>query len=64
MAASVRSKKTKTRSDDLARRIGALTEGLVIDKVLKADSRELAIELADGTRLLVRADGRLDISVT
>jgi hypothetical protein len=48
----------------LARRIGALTEGLVIDKVLKADSRELAIEFADGTRLLVRADGRLDISVT
>jgi hypothetical protein len=64
MAASVRSKKPKTRPDDLARRIGALTEGLVIDKVLKADSRELAIELADGTRLLVRADGRLDISVT
>jgi hypothetical protein len=41
----------------LARRIGALTVGLVLDKVLKADSRELAIEL-------VRADGRLDISVT
>ena len=64
MAASVRSKKPKTRPDDLARRIGALTEGLVIDKVLKADLRELAIEFADGTRLLVRADGRLDISVT
>ena len=64
MAASVRSKKPKPRPDDLARRIGALTEGLVIDKVLKADLRELAIEFADGTRLLVRSDGRLDISVT
>ena len=64
MPGPVRSKKPKSRPDDLARRIGALTEGLVIDKVLKADSRELAIEFADGTRLLVRADGRLDISVT
>jgi hypothetical protein len=64
MAASVRSRKPKSRPDELARRIGALTEGLVLDKVLKADSRELVIEFADGTRLLVRADGRLDISVT
>jgi hypothetical protein len=48
----------------LARRIGALTEGLVLDKVLQADSRELVLEFADGTRLLVRADGRLDISAT
>ena len=48
----------------MARRIGALTEGLVVDKVLKADSRELVIEFADGTRLLVRGDERLDISVT
>jgi hypothetical protein len=48
----------------LARRIGALTEGLVIDKILRADSRELVIELSDGTRLFVRADDRLDISVT
>jgi hypothetical protein len=37
---------------------------LVLDKVPKADSRELVIEFADGTRMLVRADGRLDISVT
>ena len=66
MAASVRSKKTKARPDDLARRIGALTEGLVLQKILKADSQELVIEFADGTRLLVRAEegGRLDISVT
>ena len=64
MAASVRSKKPKSRPDDLARRIGAQTEGLVLDKILKADSRELVIEFADGTRLLIRADGRLDISVT
>ena len=64
MAASVRSKKPRNRPDELARRIGALTEGLVFEKVLKADSRELVIEFADGTRLLVRADERLDISVT
>jgi hypothetical protein len=64
MAASGRSKKPKSRPDDLARRIGALTEGLMLDKIVKADSRELVIEFADGTRLLVRADGRLDISVT
>ena len=64
MPASARSKKPKSRPDDLARRIGALTEGLVLDKILKADSRELVIEFADGTRLLVRADSRLDISVT
>ena len=64
MAASARSKKIKARPDDLARRIAALTEGLVIDKILKADSRELVIELSDGTRLFVRADERLEISVT
>jgi hypothetical protein len=64
MAASVRSKKSKNRASDLARRIGALTEGLVVDKVLKADTHELVIEFADGTRLLVRGDERLDISVT
>jgi hypothetical protein len=64
MSASVRSKKPKSRQDDLARRVGALTQGLVVDKVLKADSRELVIEFADGTRLLVRASDGLDISVT
>jgi hypothetical protein len=64
MAASARSKKPKNRPADTARRIGALTEGLVLNKILKADSRELVLEFADGTRLLVRADGQLDISVT
>ena len=66
MAASVRSKKTKARPDDLARRIGALTEGLVLQKILKADSQELVIEFTDGTRIIVRAEdgGRLDVSVT
>ena len=48
----------------MARRIGALTEGLVLDKIVKADSQELVLEFADGTRLLVRADGRLDVSIT
>jgi hypothetical protein len=64
MSASVRSKKAKARQDDLARRLGALTQGLVVDKVLRADGRELVIEFADGTRLLVRATEGLDISVT
>ena len=58
------SKKPKSRPDDLARRVGALTEGLVLDKVLKAYVRELVLEFTDGTRLFVRADGRLDVSVT
>jgi hypothetical protein len=31
---------------------------------LKADARELVIELSDGTRLIARAEERLDISVT
>ena len=64
MSASVRSKKPKSRQDDLARRLGALTQGLVVDNALKADGRELVIEFADGTRLLVRAADGLDISVT
>jgi hypothetical protein len=64
MGASARSKKAKARPDDFARRIGALIEGLVINKILTADERELVIELSDGTRLFVRADERLAISVT
>jgi hypothetical protein len=64
MTKSARSKKSRGRPDDLARRIGALTEDLVLEKILKADSRELVLEFADGTRLLVRADQQLDISVT
>lgn len=50
--------------DNLARRIGALVEGLSIAQILKADDHELVIELSDGTRLLVRAEGHLDISIT
>jgi hypothetical protein len=38
--------------------------GLTVAKILKADERELVVEFADGTRLLVKADERLDISVT
>jgi hypothetical protein len=43
---------------------GALTEGLTVAKVLKADDRELVIEFADGTRLFVKSEQHLDISVT
>ena len=50
--------------EDLTRRIGALVEGLSIVRVLKADEHEIVVELADGTRLLVRTTGQLDISVT
>lgn len=59
-----RKKDRQLRSDDLARRIGALVEGLSIVRVLKADDHEVVVELSDGTRLLVRTEGQLDISVT
>jgi hypothetical protein len=64
MATSVRSRKSRQRQDDLARRLSALVGGLSVAKVLRADDRELVIEFADGTRLLVRAGDQLDISVT
>ena len=65
MAAPERSRKGRQqRTDDLARRIGALVEGLLIVRVLKADDHEVVVELSDGTRLLVHTDGQLDISVT
>ena len=64
MASTVRPRKTRQRQDDVARRIGALVEGLSVAKVLRADDRELVIEFADGTRLLVRGGERLDVSVT
>jgi hypothetical protein len=64
MAASVRARKTKTKAVDLARRLASLTAGLTVARVLKADDRELVVEFEDGKRLLVRADQRLDISVT
>ena len=64
MPSSVRPRKPRARQDDLIRRLTALTTGLTVAKVLKADERELVIEFEDGTRLLVRADQRLDVSVT
>ena len=50
--------------EDLTRRIGTLVEGLSIARVLMADEHEIVVELSDGTRLLVRTTGQLDISVT
>ena len=64
MTAPARSRKTKPRPEDLAKRLNALTAGLTVAKVLKVDDRELVIEFADGTRLFVNATQRLDISVT
>lgn len=65
MAAPDGSRKNRQRPpEDLARRIGALVEGLSIARVLKADEHEVVVELCDGTRLLVRTEGQLDISVT
>ena len=64
MAASIRTRKTRTRPVDLAKRLASLTVGLTVAKVLKLDDRELVVEFEDGTRLFVRADQRLDISVT
>jgi len=64
MAASVRGRRTRPRATDLARRLASLTAGLTVARVLKADDRELVVEFEDGTRLLVRTEQRLDISVT
>jgi hypothetical protein len=64
MASTVRPRKARQRQDDVARRIGALVEGLTVAKILRADDRELVIEFSDGTRLLVRGGERLDVSVT
>jgi hypothetical protein len=64
MTASARSKKTKARPGELARRLNALTGGLTVAKILRADESELVIEFADGTRLFVKAGPTLDISVT
>jgi len=50
--------------NDLAKRLGALVEGLSIVRVLKADGHEVVFELSDGTRLFARSDGPLDVSVT
>ncbi len=65
MTAPERSKRSRQqRTEDLARRIGSLIEGLSIVRVLKADNHEIVVELSDGTRLFVRTEGQLDISVT
>jgi hypothetical protein len=64
MAASARPRKPKSRPEDLVKRLNALTTGLTVSRVLKADDRELVIELSDGTRLLVKGEQPLDISVT
>jgi hypothetical protein len=65
MTAPQRSRKSRQQPpEDLARRVGALIEGLSIVRVLKADSHEMVVELSDDTRLFVRTDGGLDISVT
>lgn len=65
MATADRSGSTKPKGGEpLARRVGALVEGLTVARVLRADERELVLEMTDGTRLLVRAGGGLEISVT
>ncbi len=65
MTTPEQSKKVRRhRTEHLARRIGALVEGLTIARILQADDHEIVVELSDGTRMLVRTDGRLDISVT
>jgi hypothetical protein len=64
MAASPRPKRPKSRPENLVKRLNALTTGLTVSRVLRADNRELVIELSDGTRLLVKGEQQLDISVT
>ena len=64
MTASARPKKPKARPENLVKRLNALTTGLTVSRVLKADDRELVIELSDGTRLFVKGEQQLDISVT
>jgi hypothetical protein len=64
MTSPGRTKRAKFRREDLVRQLNALTAGLTVGKVLKADDRELVVEFTDGTRLLVRTGEELDISVT
>ena len=65
MTAPERSRKHRQQPpQDLARRVGALIEGLSIVRVLKADNHEIVVELSDGTRLFVCTEGELEISVT
>ena len=64
MVNSGHSRQGSGNHDDLARRLGALVEGLSSVRVLKADGHEVVIELSDGTRLFARSDDPLDLSVT
>lgn len=64
MTSPARPKQTRPRAAKLGRRLNGLTVGLTVAKVLKADDRELVIEFADGTRLFVKGEQKLDISVT
>jgi hypothetical protein len=64
MSSPARSRQPKPRPANLGRRLNALTAGLTVAKVLKADDCELVIEFADGTRLFVKSEQHLDISVT
>jgi hypothetical protein len=63
MPSSTRARKSKTPKIGRARRLAALIFGLRVTKILKTDDRELVIEFEDGTRLLVKTEERLDISV-
>ena len=64
MSSPDKTRKSRPRATSLGRRLSGLTVGLTVAKVLKADDRQLVIEFADGTRLFVKGDRQLDISVT
>jgi hypothetical protein len=64
MTTPAKTRKTRPRAANLGRRLSGLTVGLTVAKVLKADHRQLVIEFADGTRLFVKGDQQLEISVT
>jgi hypothetical protein len=50
---------------DLEKRLAKLVAGRAIQRVLRADDTELALEFDDGSRIFVRAsNGKLDVSVT
>jgi hypothetical protein len=49
---------------ELGRRLAALLKGRTVTRVVRADATALVVDLTDGTRLLVSAPTRLDISVT
>jgi hypothetical protein len=55
-------RKTRVKEAELAKRLASLTVGLPGAKV--PNDRELVVEFEDGTRLFVRGDERLEVSVT